>query len=136
MQKLRMQDVKIGRYTADANWMGKSTTAAFRNNIVDDITNSGREGYRLEGFDSMPTSVESFDPSAETGKQGSSAKEKKKIKRLQFQRLSAKKFLSFLLDLADVEEVVMLGDVVGDSTPDCSCAAEIDRGHPLQGRIC
>uniref|UniRef100_A0A7S4L090 C2 domain-containing protein n=1 Tax=Guillardia theta TaxID=55529 RepID=A0A7S4L090_GUITH len=104
MKKLRMQDVKIGKYTADADWMGKSKTAAFRNNIVDDITNSGKEGYRLEGFDSMPSSLETLDPSLEMGKTSSPEKEKKKIRRLQFQRLSAEKFLNFLLDLADVEE--------------------------------
>ena len=62
-KKLRMLDLKIGFVTADAGWQGKSRLAASRQYfVVDKITNSHHEGFRLEGFDGQPESIESKDP--------------------------------------------------------------------------
>lgn len=46
--KLRLLDVKIGQKTAQAGWQGKSRAAALRQSVVDGITNSSCEGFRLE----------------------------------------------------------------------------------------
>jgi len=65
-KKLRLLDIKIGQYTADANWRGKSSFAAYRQGILDGKTNSTKEGYRMEGFDGPPPELATFDPSVES----------------------------------------------------------------------
>merc|ERR1719197_51232 len=61
-KKLRLLDIKIGQKTADAGWQGKSRTAAMRQKVIDGLTNSAAEGFRLEGFDNMPPVLSSLDP--------------------------------------------------------------------------
>ena len=58
----RMLDLKMGQQTAQGGWQGKSHVAAFRQSLLDGITNSSTEGYRLEGFDGCPERVNSMDP--------------------------------------------------------------------------
>jgi hypothetical protein len=41
---------------------GKSQLAAARNNMVDSMTNSSSEGFRLEGFDGLPSALQSCNP--------------------------------------------------------------------------
>eukprot|EP01065_Artemidia_motanka_P018948 TRINITY_DN2233_c0_g2_i1.p1 TRINITY_DN2233_c0_g2~~TRINITY_DN2233_c0_g2_i1.p1 ORF type:complete len:941 (+),score=258.61 TRINITY_DN2233_c0_g2_i1:68-2890(+) len=57
---LRLLDIKIGAVTAVAGWQGKGRTAALRNRAVDSATNSQVEGYRAEGFDGAPRTLESL----------------------------------------------------------------------------
>ena len=96
-KKLRLLDIKIGQYTADANWRGKSTFAAYKQGILDSKTNSAKEGYRMEGFDGCPAELMTFDPHEESGIM-SNLMSKKKSKRLQFQGMPAKRFLSWFID--------------------------------------
>ena len=58
----RMLDLKMGQQTAQGGWQGKSRVAAFRQSLLDGITNSRTEGYRLEGFDGSPNTIDSMDP--------------------------------------------------------------------------
>ena len=58
----RMLDLKMGQQTAQGGWQGKSKVAAFRQSLLDGITNSRTEGYRLEGFDGSPNTIDSMDP--------------------------------------------------------------------------
>eukprot|EP00913_Durusdinium_trenchii_P014808 g13886.t1 len=46
--KFRFLDIKIGQKTAQVGWQGKSRAAALRQSLVDGITNSSCEGFRLE----------------------------------------------------------------------------------------
>jgi hypothetical protein len=63
ISELRLLDLKMGQQTAQAKWRGKSRLHAYRQQwLVDGTTNSTAEGYRLEGFDGMPVSLESMDP--------------------------------------------------------------------------
>lgn len=65
-KKLRLIDLKIGERTASAGWKGKSRTNAFRQTLFDQITNSKFEGFRLEGFESPPDSIQSILPKLDT----------------------------------------------------------------------
>mmetsp|Transcript_2008 Transcript_2008/g.3207 ORF Transcript_2008/g.3207 Transcript_2008/m.3207 type:complete len:436 (+) Transcript_2008:309-1616(+) len=96
-KKLRLLDIKVGTWTADANWKGKSSFAAFRNNTVDKLTNSSIEGYRLEGFDGMPENLKSKNPTEESGLKG----KEKKHKRMQLQSMPAYNWLSYFLDIRE-----------------------------------
>eukprot|EP00559_Dactyliosolen_fragilissimus_P002065 CAMPEP_0184868110 /NCGR_PEP_ID=MMETSP0580-20130426/29187_1 /TAXON_ID=1118495 /ORGANISM="Dactyliosolen fragilissimus" /LENGTH=984 /DNA_ID=CAMNT_0027368775 /DNA_START=14 /DNA_END=2968 /DNA_ORIENTATION=- len=61
-KKLRLLDIKMGEKTASANWQGKSRIRAMKQGIVDGWTNSTREGFRLEGFDGRPLTLDSMNP--------------------------------------------------------------------------
>jgi hypothetical protein len=102
-KKLRLLDIKVGQYTADANWRGKSTFAAYKQSIVDSATNSAREGYRMEGFDGCPRELATFDPTEESGFLASLISQKK-AKRVQFQSMPAKRFLSWFIDCREATE--------------------------------
>lgn len=102
-KKLRLLDIKVGQYTADANWRGKSTFAAYKQGILDSQTNSAKEGYRMEGFDGCPRELATFDPHQESGIM-SNIMSKKKSKRLQFQGMPAKRFLSWFIDCREATE--------------------------------
>jgi len=93
---LRLLDIKIGTKTADAGWQGKSRSAAWKQSIIDGLTNSSCEGYRLEGFDGLPPVLESMDPLLDFGK--GSKKTKKKAFRVMLQRLTGAELLMHFLD--------------------------------------
>lgn len=98
----RFLDIKIGEETAVANWKGKSGFAAWRNRVVDRLTNSAAQGFRLEGFDCPPSSLKTRD----TGERaGASAKTAKKIKRLFYQRFPAADFLTFVADTNELQDL-------------------------------
>jgi hypothetical protein len=65
-KKLRLLDIKIGQKTAQSGWHGKTSLHAFRQALLDKMTNSTYEGYRLEGFDGMPSALASMNPLLET----------------------------------------------------------------------
>ena len=100
-KKLRLLDIKIGQFTADSNWRGKSSFAAYRQGILDGKTNSTKEGYRMEGFDGPPKELATFDPSIESTLMGA-VFSKKKSTRLQYQCMPARRFLSWLIDCREV----------------------------------
>eukprot|EP00438_Fugacium_kawagutii_P009837 Skav202170 [mRNA] locus=scaffold482:9512:22783:+ [translate_table: standard] len=60
-----------------AGWQGKSRVAALRQSMVDGITNSSCEGFRLEGFDGRPPALESMDPLLDLGMTGNAKMAKK-----------------------------------------------------------
>jgi C2 domain len=61
-QTFRMLDLKMGQQTAQGGWQGKSRLRAMKQAVLDGMTNSSLEGYRLEGFDGCPPRLESMDP--------------------------------------------------------------------------
>ncbi|CAE7878941.1 HCc2 [Symbiodinium microadriaticum] len=96
--KLRLLDIKIGQKTAQAGWQGKSRAAALRQSLVDGITNSSCEGFRLEGFDGRPPALESMDPLLDIGMTGN-AKMAKKALRVMLQRMTAAEMLVHFWDV-------------------------------------
>merc|ERR1719433_2436680 len=61
-KRCRMLDVKMGRVTAVGGWQGKAAYRAWvQNNTVDAMTNSARQGFRLEGFDCPPAALRSVE---------------------------------------------------------------------------
>lgn len=58
-------------------------------NTIDVNTNSDREGFRLEGFDSPPPSILSVEDHLESGAFAKSAVGIKKLKQLNLQRMTA-----------------------------------------------
>ncbi|CAK9000430.1 Hypothetical protein SCF082_LOCUS6489 [Durusdinium trenchii] len=105
--KFRFLDIKIGQKTAQVGWQGKSRAAALRQSLVDGITNSSCEGFRLEGFDGRPPALESMDPLLDLGMSGN-AKMAHKALRVMLQRMPAVEMLLHWLDLhqepLDVED--------------------------------
>ncbi|CAB9512755.1 Synaptotagmin-2 [Seminavis robusta] len=115
----RMLDLKMGQQTAVGGWQGKSRLRAMKQNVLDGMTNSTLEGYRLEGFDGQPERVESMDPlldilaeqkdkdeteSTHTDKvtvwgRKVSEKQAKKAKRMLFQTLTGADIFRFFADV-------------------------------------
>jgi len=56
----RMMDLKIGEKTADAGWKGKSRFRAMKHYLMDELSNSAVEGYRLCGFNGCPEAFNSM----------------------------------------------------------------------------
>jgi len=108
-KKLRLVDIKIGQKTADAGWQGKTRMAALRQSLVDGMTNSAAEGYRLEGFDGVPPAVTSMDPLLDFSNIkgiSDSKKVQKKAFRYMLQSLTGFEMLSFLTDVHQEPEGV------------------------------
>ena len=61
-QHFRMLDLKIGEKTAQAGWKGKSRMRAMKHHLMDGLSNSAAEGYRLAGFNGTPEIFDSMDP--------------------------------------------------------------------------
>lgn len=95
---LRLLDIKIGQKTAQAGWQGKSRMSALRQGLVDGLTNSSAEGFRLEGFDGPPKVLASMDPLLDIGGTGN-AKVAKKALRIMLQRMHAPEVLMHFVDL-------------------------------------
>jgi hypothetical protein len=60
--QFRMIDLKIGEKTAQSGWKGKSRLRAMKHHLMDGLSNSSTEGYRLAGFEGCPEVVDSMDP--------------------------------------------------------------------------
>jgi hypothetical protein len=94
----RMLDIKMGQKTGQAGWQGKSRVAALRQSIVDGVTNSACEGFRLEGFDNRPPVLKSMDPLLDVG--GSDSKKiQKKAERIMLQRMPGAEMMMHYLDV-------------------------------------
>mmetsp|Transcript_25677 Transcript_25677/g.59853 ORF Transcript_25677/g.59853 Transcript_25677/m.59853 type:complete len:769 (-) Transcript_25677:67-2373(-) len=101
-KKLRLLDLKIGKETAVSGWKGKSRFGALRQKVIDTLTNSAGQGFRLEGFDCPPDALSSMDPLQDLG--GSvlySSQVVKKCRRLQYQRLKATEIMMHFIDVRD-----------------------------------
>jgi hypothetical protein len=118
----RIFDVKIGKRTAIAGWKGKSSFAAWRANRLSSVTNSGVEGYRLEGADGAPNSLKSLMVGNYM---------QKKHRRFQLQRLRACEFLSFFLDAS--AERARMGDLADWQL--CALTSAIDQLHALHSAV-
>lgn len=95
---LRLLDLKMGEKTASANWHGKSRLRAYKQGLLDKTTNSHVEGYRLEGFDGKPKTLETRDPLLDFEEQ-KSEKSKKKAGRLLLQHMEGQEIMMHFLDL-------------------------------------
>ncbi|KAK3272644.1 hypothetical protein CYMTET_19065, partial [Cymbomonas tetramitiformis] len=95
----------IGYKTASAHWQGKSTLGAKKQEVVDNLTNSAEQGFRLEGFDNPPPCLTTMDPLLDLKKIGDHScpllegKTAKKARRMMMQRLTASDFLTHFLRL-------------------------------------
>merc|ERR1719355_236366 len=58
-QGMRLFDIKLGEVTAVSGWQGKSGFSAWCNNQKDEITNTSRQGMRLEGVINAPPALQS-----------------------------------------------------------------------------
>jgi len=102
-KSLRLLDIKMGEATSAKNWQGKSALRSRKQKVVDTQTNSKREGFRLEGFESMPETLKSRDPLLDTSKTFQNENNGKKMRRKQLQSLKAQDIFMHFLDL-HVEE--------------------------------
>jgi len=120
-QSLRLLDIKIGQRTADAGWQGKSRAAAMRQGIIDGVTNSCEEGFRLEGFDGVPPALRSMDPLMDLQGLAEESrfqpKVRKKALRIMFQRMSAVAMLMHFLDVHQVPESPKASELAGTLAP-------------------
>lgn len=101
LKRLRMLDIKVGDKTAVAGWQGKSFRAASRQMVVDHLTNSSVQGFRLEGFDTPP---EALVTQLAGEPQGCLClKVGKRHQRFQLQRLDAPLFLRHWIDFTSLQ---------------------------------
>lgn len=98
--KLRMLDVKIGQWTASANWKGKSRVRALRQGIVDSFTNSYKEGFRLEGVDGASLALASMCPKSDT----EDPRSRRKAFRKMCQQLRCADVIMHFLDIHQMPE--------------------------------
>jgi len=94
---LRLIDLKIGQKTGAAGWQGKSRVAALRQALVDGVTNSVCEGFRLEGFEGVPESVKTMNPLIDVG--GGREKVMKRAFRIMLQRMSGAEIFMHFIDV-------------------------------------
>mmetsp|Transcript_69850 Transcript_69850/g.152387 ORF Transcript_69850/g.152387 Transcript_69850/m.152387 type:complete len:1095 (+) Transcript_69850:43-3327(+) len=100
----RMLDIKIGQVTAVAGWQGKSAMSAWmQTNTIDAVTNSAGQGFRLEGFDSPPDTLGTFEDLLTEQKLLKTTNiPAAKVRRFNLQRMTATQFLGYFLDLHEV----------------------------------
>lgn len=109
----RLMDIKIGDKTADANWKGKSSFAAWRQDLIDSHTTTKLESLRVEGFMNPPSWLDSENPLEDfDGLFEEGDKTMKKARRFKLQRLTAREALEAFIDFngsndhsGDVENV-------------------------------
>jgi len=99
VEVLRLLDIKIGQKTSQAGWHGKSRMAAFRQSVLDGITNSTAEGFRLEGFSRRPPALTSMDPLLDFALSDTRGVLGKKARKFMLQQLSGSEMLMHFADL-------------------------------------
>ena len=101
-EHMRLLDVKLGAETSVACWKGKSRLNAWKNACVDQRTNSAVEGFRLEGIELPPRSLEKRISEVLQSKSLTTTKyiSPKVIRRFTLQRLRAVDFLESWLDVS------------------------------------
>lgn len=119
LQAPRMLDIKIGEKTAAAGWQGKSRFAAWRQKVLDGMTNSSGEGFRLEGFDGKPPAFASVDPLLDMWVEGGDVM-RRKASRVMLQRMAA---CDMLMHFFDVHQAP--ADLGADSIPSTLSPTEV-----------
>jgi len=99
VEVLRLLDIKIGQKTSQAGWHGKSRLASFRQTLIDGITNSSAEGFRLEGFNGRPPALTSMDPLLDMGQSDNRGLLGKKARKLMLQQLRGSEMFMHFTDL-------------------------------------
>lgn len=104
MELPRCIDFKIGHKTAEGDWKGKSQWDAWRQNVIDNMTNTSNEFMRVEGLTNAPgwylteeaillpcgRLLDMIDDNAE-----------EKLERFRLQQLDARTALAALVDLTE-----------------------------------
>jgi len=98
-KSLRLLDLKIGEATSAKNWQGKSAIRNRKQKVVDSGTNSKCEGFRLEGFESMPDTLKSREPLLDTYQKIQNKTNVKKMRKIQLQSMKGREILMHFLDL-------------------------------------
>jgi len=129
---LRMLDIKIGERTAAPGWQGKSWVRAKKQDILDSLTNSVAEGFRLEGFDAPPPAFNSMNPLSDVKDIAAGKKLEKKARRFMFQRMPA---TEVFMHLADVHQVPGYPDAAQDAVWTPQEVAEVVL-HEVCSRLC
>lgn len=109
-KKLRLLDLKIGKQTASLGWKGKSYFSATKQILFDLLTNSAKEGFRLEGFDGCPPAFQSMISLVEEINKGK-GKWSKKSRRFRYQHLKGIKIFQNLLDLHLIDDQEKYSDI-------------------------
>jgi hypothetical protein len=91
----RLLDIKMGEVTAIGGWQGKGYFEAYMQSWIDGASNSAGEGFRLEGFDGMPTTLESVITHALTEENSPVAEAT--LERFLLQHMPAREFLRYFL---------------------------------------
>eukprot|EP00425_Heterocapsa_triquetra_P036777 CAMPEP_0195079160 /NCGR_PEP_ID=MMETSP0448-20130528/21152_1 /TAXON_ID=66468 /ORGANISM="Heterocapsa triquestra, Strain CCMP 448" /LENGTH=699 /DNA_ID=CAMNT_0040111969 /DNA_START=85 /DNA_END=2181 /DNA_ORIENTATION=- len=115
-EETRMLDIKIGEKTAAAGWQGKSRFAAWRQSVLDGLTNSSGEGFRLEGFDGKPPAFQSVDPLLDMWVEGGAAM-RKKASRVMLQRMNACDMFMHFFDVHQAPADPGMADMARLQTP-------------------
>jgi hypothetical protein len=128
-KRLRLIDIKLGSKTAQAGWQGKSRLAALRQSVVDGMTNSCAEGFRLEGFEHMPPQLMSMDPLIDFRLLAGDPRKVKKARRIAFQMMHGPEILMHFLDLHNEPDF--------SETPEVFSATELSEivGHEILQRM-
>ncbi|CAK0908861.1 unnamed protein product [Prorocentrum cordatum] len=104
---LRMLDIKIGQKTAAAGHHGKSRFKAWLRGIVDPLTNSGSQGFRLAGFNGQPLSYTSRDPIIAAEALGAGSEDvRKKAGRMMLSQVRGDEMLLYFLDTRQLARTV------------------------------
>lgn len=104
-RKQRLLDIKMGEETSVAGWKGKRWLNSWKNAAIDQLTNSAVEGFRLEGIEEPPKSMEELmlaSVEARKGRPGANLLGDKAVRRLIMQRLRASDFLASWLDVSSL----------------------------------
>lgn len=110
MKRLRLLDLKIGQKTAQSGWQGKTRLRATKQGVLDALTNSTTEGFRLEGFDGCPGALASKEPlldaipgslsnSKLAGSLSPGEGTKKKVNRMMLQHMKGRDIFRHFVDL-------------------------------------
>lgn len=102
-KRIRLVDVKIGSRTAAGGWKSKSYFSAMRQNVLDGLTNSATQGFRIEGFTGEPRSLSSWVPLLDIEHVAGRSSEylNKKAKKMLLQRMPAEEMFAHFLSLSN-----------------------------------
>eukprot|EP00928_Gymnodinium_smaydae_P096153 TRINITY_DN8436_c0_g1_i1.p1 TRINITY_DN8436_c0_g1~~TRINITY_DN8436_c0_g1_i1.p1 ORF type:complete len:794 (-),score=113.95 TRINITY_DN8436_c0_g1_i1:213-2291(-) len=127
---LRLLDIKLGAQTAVAGWKGKGRLNALRNGCIDRLTNSAREGFRVEGFEAPPNRLQrdiARFVSFQKGRKRNKYVKEQVLAKFGLQRLCAAEFLAAWLDTSG------LGRWAEAGVHDAVWSACDQLGHLLEG---
>jgi hypothetical protein len=125
----RMLDIKIGEVTAVGGWQGKGHFDAYLQKWLDGATNSGGQGFRLEGFDAPPPSMRSvLEHAFVTAESMPAPLPRPSLERFLMQLEPANEFLKFFLDLHSTPKNDAATVVEADREAEAQAEAEREAG--------